>query len=208
MAAPITMRLQGDAIQRLKAAAGDDLRNLRRQLKTAVRATARFTKSQMAKAVYDEINTTQKVIKKTIKDEAIASETKPRAIITMSPTSRIPVKDFKAYQTAGRKATKRGPARGGGVSYKIKRRGNRELLAGGFIVNRYGGNVFKRYTPTRATGKPLQGPSPWGVFVKNKKQKPIAEETQRRLIEEIEKRTRAIQGGWIRADNQRIKRNA
>lgn len=208
MAAPIMIQIRDDAIRRLKTAVNDDIKNLKRQLKTAVRATARFTKSQMAKAVYDEINTTQKVIKKTIKDEAIASDVNPRAIITMSPTSRIPVKDFKAYQTAGRKATKRAPARGGGVSYKIKRRGNRELLPGGFIVNRYGGNVFKRYTPTRATGKALEGPSPWGVFVKKKKQRPIADESQRRLIQEIEKRTRAIKGGWIRADNQRTRKNA
>lgn len=202
------MRLQGDAIQRLKAAAGDDLRNLRRQLRVAVKDTAKFAKSKMSKVVFSELNTTEKVIKKTIKDEVVPSLLSLRAVVVMSPTKRIPVKDFKAYQTAGRKATKKRAAKGGGVSYKIKRKGSRELIPGGFIVQKYGANAFKRYTPTRATGKPLQGPSPWGVFVKNKKQKPIAEETQRRLIEEIEKRTRAIQGGWIRADNQRIRRNA
>jgi hypothetical protein len=212
MSAPITITMQTAQIKRLLDAVDGDVKNLKKQLVTAVRATGRYTVSQMAKSVYDEINATQKVIKKSIKIKAEPTPERPRAVIEMKKEARIPLRDFKARQTAGKKATKKKAAVGGGVTYRIKRGGKAGFVAGGFqgpkpgaMNAKWKGRVFKRVGKARLPIVQLFGPSPWGVFVKKKKAEPISEEAERRLVNEIARRVRAINGRWIRPDNHKVK---
>lgn len=203
MAAPMRIAFQANAIRDLAAAANGDISNLKKQLKTAVRATSKHTKAVMAKSISDKVVLTQKVIKKTIKDITVPTDLVPRAEITIEETARIPLRDYKGNQTKK------------GVTYRISKDGKKSVVPGAFQGPKPGarkiswrGRVFKRVGKSRLPIIQLFGPSPWGVFTKNEMIKPTQEEADNRLIKEIEKRTRAIQGGWIRADNQRIKRNA
>jgi hypothetical protein len=195
------MRVRDQGVQRLLQSVKGDVRKLKRELATAVRATAKNTKSQMAKAVADEVRTSQKVIKSTLRDKVKPSPTNPSAEITLKPTKRIPLRDFGARQ---------GKA---GTSYRVSKGGKRGFVAGAFQGPKPGamkaswkGRVFKRVGKSRLPIVQLFGPSPWGVFVKNDMKPEIQTDSMVYLIKQIDRRIRAINGGWIRNDNVRTVR--
>jgi hypothetical protein len=211
MTSLVTMTVKDRGVRKLLDSVSGDVRKLKRELATAVRATAKNTKSQMAKAVAKELRATQKVIKSTLKDTVKPSATIPTAEITLRPSKRIPLRDFGARQGAR------------GVSYRISKEGKRGFVDGAFqgpkpgaIKASWKGRVFKRegakvkMSKGRYAGKMRQplvqlfGPSPWGVFVKNDMKPEVNRDTQAYLIKQIERRIRAINGGWIRANNVRM----
>jgi hypothetical protein len=160
---------------------------IRRQLTIAVNATGRKTTSEISKEIATELSTAQKNIKKTIKikKKASNSEKVPTAIVTQSQTDRIPLRGFGARQTKK------------GVSYKVSKTKGRKDIQGAFQGPRPGiikpswrGRVFKRAGKSRLSIIQLFGPSPWGVFVKNKMKKPIVKESKQELIKQIERRIR------------------
>jgi hypothetical protein len=211
MTSLVTMTVKDRGVRRLLDSVNGDVRKLKRNLATAVRETAKNTKSQMAKAVAKELKVTQKVIKSTLKDTVKPSPTMPSAEVSLRPSKRIPLRDFGARQKKS------------GVSYKISTKGEKGFAEGAFQGPRPGaikaswkGRVFKRKGPKvkmskgRYAGKMRQpivqlfGPSPWGVFVKNDMKPEINRDTQAYLVKQIERRIRAINGGWIRSNNVRM----
>lgn len=201
MTSLLTMRVRDRGVQRLLQSVKGDVRKLKRELAVAVRATAKNTKSQMAKAVAAEVRTSQKVIKSTLRDKVKPSPTNPSAEITLKPTKRIPLRDFGARQ---------GKA---GTSYRVSKGGKRGFVAGAFQGPKPGamkaswkGRVFKRVGKGRLPIVQLFGPSPWGVFVKNDMKPEIQTDSMTYLIKQIDRRIRAINGGWIRNDNVRTVR--
>lgn len=213
MTSLLTMRVRDRGVQRLLQSVKGDVRKLKRELAVAVRAAAKNTKSQMAKAVADEVRTSQKVIKSTLRDKVKPSPTNPSAEITLKPTKRIPLRDFGARQGAK------------GVSYRISKGGKRGFVEGAFQGPKPGamkaswkGRVFKRQGAKIKASKgryegmmrqpivQLFGPSPWGVFVKNGMKPEIQTDSMAYLIKQIDRRIRSINGGWIRNDNVRTVR--
>lgn len=197
----LTMRVRDRGVQKLLQSVNGDVRKLRRELATAVRATSRNTKSLMAKAITQEVRVAQKVVKQNISDKIKPSAQNPSAEVGIKPTKRIPLRDFGARQ--GKK----------GVSYRVSKTGKRGFVAGAFQGQKPGvmkaswrGRVFKRVGKSRLPIVQLFGPSPWGTFVKNDKKPEVNSDTQAYLIKQIDRRIRAITGGWIRSDNVRTRR--
>lgn len=209
MTSLLTMRVRDQGVQRLLQSVKGDVRKLKSGLAVAVNATARQSVGIWAKAITKKIVVTQTAVRKTIKvvKKAEASERWINSTVTQRKEwNRIPLKQFKPKQTSA------------GVSYKISRYGGKGFLPSGFIVKSLGNHVFKRDGPkikmTKGvnTGQRKQrifkqyGPSPWGVTVKNNLKPEIQTDSMVYLIKQIDRRIRAINGGWIRNDNVRTVR--
>ena len=155
-----------------------------REMKIAVNATAKKTKTEVSKQIRAELAVKAKVVKETI-SVTKATDSLAGAVVMVKQTKRIPLRDFGARQTKK------------GVSYKISKKGGRKFVAGAFQGPRPGamkaswrGRVFKRIGKERLPITQLWGPSPWGAMVK-KKMKPIAvRKANKELEKQIERRIR------------------
>ena len=133
--------------------------NMTKQMGIVAWKTGKDGKSFVAKAVYKELKTTQKVIKSTI---TMKRHNGNRDIIlTINKEKRIPLKEFKPRQTPS------------GVTAKINRRGGDYQVKSGFMGPKPGitkpswnGAAFVRTGKQRTPIQKLKGPSPWGVFVR------------------------------------------
>lgn len=184
----ITFSANDRAIKELSRALRGNEKKLRQQLKIAVNATSRKTRSEMTKGVGKELATAQKNIRPTINVTQKAKATQnPQAKVTQSKTKRIGLRDFGARQTKV------------GVSYKTSKSTGRKVVPGAFqgpkpgVINtKTRGHVFKRPGSSRLPIAKLHGPSPWGVFVVNKLKKPIVAISQTELTKQIKRRTRFL----------------
>jgi len=185
------VKLEGE--KRLTKLLKGNGKQVRREMKIAVNATAKQTVGIWAKAISKEIAVTQAAVKGTIKIVRKADDRWLRSTLRQrKEKNRIPLKQFKPKQT------------GAGVDYKISRTGGKGSLPSGFIVKSLGGHVFKRDGPkikmTKGvnTGQKKQrifkqyGPSPWGVSIKNDLKQPVSAESRKILIKQIDRRIRAV----------------
>lgn len=165
-------------------------KKLNREIATAVNATAKKTESSMAKQVGQELATSQKNIKTTIKIVKKADKsgaTRPSAIVRQLQTKRLPLRDFGARQNKK------------GTSYKVSKTAGRKLIAGAFqgpkpgaMKSSWRGRVFKRVGKGRLPIVQLFGASPWGVFAKRKLKQPTVRESKLELRKQLERRIRFI----------------
>lgn len=185
----ITFSVNQQKINELKRLLKGNSKKLRRQLTTAVNATSRKTRSQMAKGVGKELAVTQKAIKQTIdiKKKATNASRNPTAIVSQKYGERLPLRDFKSRQTKA------------GVTYKISKTGGRKTAIGAFQGPRPGqrnarwnGRAFKRVGKSRLPITQLFGASPWGVFEKQKLRKPTVKESRKELLKQIDRRIRYL----------------
>jgi hypothetical protein len=133
--------------------------NMSKQMGIVAWKTGKDGKSFIAKAVYKEFKTTQKVIKKAITVKRLNGNRD--ILLIVAKEKRIPLREFKPRQDAT------------GVSAKINRRGAAYIAPGGFMGPKPGamkaswrGRPFVREAKTRLPIQNLKGPSPWGVFVR------------------------------------------
>lgn len=182
---PLNLTVRNDGLARLADAVERSGRKLPREIATAVNATARKTKSFIAKQVTKELATKQKTVKEHTSQSRKANPSSLAAAVRLSKSSRIPLKEFKPRQTKA------------GVSYRISKRTGRAVAVGAFQGPRPGlmkaswrGNVFKRVGRSRLPIVKLYGPSPWGVFVGQKMQKPTAGQARSELKRQLERRIR------------------
>jgi hypothetical protein len=186
----LRVKLQGE--KRLARLLKGNAKQVRKEMKIAVNATAKQTVGIWAKAISKEIAVTQKAVKGTIKIIRKADDSLLRSTLRQrKERNRIPLKEFKPKQDAA------------GVSYTIKR-GGKGFLPSGFIVKSLGGHVFKRDGPKikmtkgKSVGQRKQriykqyGPSPWGVSIKNNLKQPVSAESRKILIKQIDRRIRAV----------------
>lgn len=168
---------------------GGSRKKIKRQLIIAVNATSRKTKGTIAKQIATELATAQKNIKKTstIRKKAGKADRIPTAIITQKQTSRIPLRDFRARQTKA------------GVTYKVSKKKGRKVAPGAFqgptpkrMKASWRGRVFKRVGQSRLPIVQLMGPSPWGVFQKQKLKRPTVKVSRIELANQIRKRIRYL----------------
>ena len=134
----------------------------------------------MAKQITEELETTQKVVGRHIEVVGKANQYKQSVTLRFKASQRIPLKEFKARQLKK------------GVSYKTSKRKGRQSIPGAFIVDRYGGNVYKRPGKSRAVGGRKKGPSPWGVYVKNHYRPQTVKSLDSEMRKQLVKRTRDI----------------
>lgn len=157
-------------------------KDLRKELKIAVNATAKKSKSIINKEIRTELaNTTSKTVYFTIKVHLSPSLNNPSARIEVKKTDRLSLRSFKPRQTRA------------GVSYQISKTRGRKTATGAFInTTKLHGGVFKRVGPERLPIIKLRGVSPWGVMTKGGKLGPSKEETSIELRKQIQKRIRFL----------------
>lgn len=85
-----------------------------------------------------------------------------------------------------------GPNPKAGVTYKIERGGKRSFIPQAFIIERFGSHVFKRRGKERLPIFRPMGPSPWGVFVKNKMAGPVVEIGRTEMNKLLDRRLKFI----------------
>lgn len=153
----INLKLHG--IDKLKAALGAAQEKLPREVATALNATAKVVKREMARDVTQELAVSQSVVMKTLSQRKKASKTSLSALVVLAKTRRISLRQFGARQTKK------------GVSYKISKTDGRKFIPGAFQGPKPGvmkaswrGTVFKRAGKERLPIIKLQGVSPWGVL--------------------------------------------
>jgi len=173
-------------IRRLETAISGTKRNLQREMKIAVRSTAKKGKAMVNAAVRKELAVTKAEVDKHLKVRMQLNNQTPSAQVALSKSARLPLKAFKPRQTKK------------GVSYKISKRRKRDLRKSAFMGPRPGeiapklhGHVFKRQGPSRLPIVKLHGASPWGAFKKQRMRRPTRKEIRVYFGKQIERRIRA-----------------
>ena len=145
--------VSGTKLAALKAALKNTKRKLERELSTAINATAKKVTLEAARQLKAEMTVSVKMIKKLIRVTSKATPGNPRAWIGLSEGYPIPLKYFRAKQL------KRG------VAFKVNPKVRaKSILRDAFIVEQYGGNVYKRKTKNRFPLEKQFGPKPGDFF--------------------------------------------
>lgn len=166
----------------LERALGQDApKKLKREIVSAINATAKRTVNLLAKEVGKEIAVPQKDIKQGISVTRKAVAEKLSAQVTQQESVRLSLKRFGANQTKE------------GVTYRISKTKGRQFIKSAFMPVVLGEHVYKRQGKKRLPIQKLHGPSPWGITVKNKLDKLIAgRDVEPELIKQIDRRIRAV----------------
>jgi hypothetical protein len=183
----ISIVIKKAEVQNLAALLENNAKKLKKELATAVNATAKFTQSQMAKAIALELNVSQKDIKQGIIGKR-ATKDVPETTVILKKGFRYKLKRFKPVQNKA------------GVRVKISRRRGSIVVPHAFMGPKPGqtapklnGHVFKREGKARKPIHILKGASPWGAFTKNNHLLPTVKQTEERLTYEINRRIRFLE---------------
>lgn len=161
---------------------------INRELKTAVNASAKVTRSRMNKTIRQKIQVNIKAVNKVLKIESTATEASLSSTVGIKKDGRIPLKEFNAKQNKK------------GVSYKISKEAGTKTIAGAFQGPKpnqrkisWQNNVFKRVGKARLPIVKLYGPSIWGVFVIGNHVDPTQKEATEELGKQVERRIRFLE---------------
>lgn len=163
-------------------------KQINRELKTAVNASAKITRSRMNKTIRKSLQVNIKAVNKVLKIESTATEDSLSSTVGIKKDGRIPLKEFGAKQNKK------------GVSYKISKEGGRKTVAGAFQGPKpnqrkisWQNNVFKRVGKARLPIVKLFGPSIWGAFVIGNHVAPTQTEATSELGKQVERRIRYLE---------------
>lgn len=181
----ITIDIDKNQIRQLKKAIDGVKTSITRELRVAVNAAARKTKTIVSRNVRSELAVTAREVNKLITVTVRSTGNYPTATIRLRKSQRLSLKGFSPRQTKK------------GTSYRISKTEGRKTVAGAFrgprpgvIAQRLGGHVYKRLGKSRKPIVKMHGPSPWGTFkVKNMKL-PTEQESRSELRKQIERRIR------------------
>lgn len=155
--------------------------DLNKQVRIALNATAKKSKSIVNKEIRKELaNTTAKSINFTMKVTLSEKGDDLSAALTVKKTDRLSLRNFKPRQVKA------------GVSYQISKTSGRRVAHHAFISQKLYGGVFIRTSNRRLPILKLQGPSPWGVMTVGKKTGPSKQEMQAELDKQIARRVRFL----------------
>jgi hypothetical protein len=179
----ISLSIDRSQISKLEAAVRNAGKSMSKEIAAAINATAKKTRLDMGRKIRSELNIGKESIESVIKIVRPATPTGLSAGARLNQTKRIPLRDFGAKQNKA------------GVSYKISKKGGRGSVEGAFQGPKPGamkaswrGRVFKRVGKDRLPIVQLMGPSPWGVFVKQRMTAAQVKETEAELAKQIERR--------------------
>jgi len=165
----------------LREALKNTTRNIKKELRIAVNATAKKSKAITNKIIRSELaNVPAKTINFTMKVHLSEDVNDLSAVLELKKTERISLRNFGARQTKA------------GVSYQISKTKGRKTAKGAFISQKLYGQVFVRTSQASLPILKLWGLSPWGVMVVGKKLGPSKKETQAELEKQIQRRVRFI----------------
>lgn len=171
--------------------------NVKKELRIALNATLKLVASKVAKVVTEELNTTQKVIKRSLRNKK-ANSLNDKAIVTIKAWAigessdpaekrRLSLRHFKPRQS------------GKGVAVKISKKKGRVFIANAFMGPKPGilrekwqGDVYKRQGKPRTPIFKKSGPSVWGVYVASGKDAEVRTTARIALEKQIERRIRFL----------------
>lgn len=189
-----TSGLPADQIKKLRKLLNDNASKIKKEIATAINATAKMGQREVSKVVRQELAAPKKTVDKTISISRKANARQLGATVKLSKTRRISLREFGPKQNAR------------GVAFKISKTKGRQFVAGAFQGPKPGvmkvswrGNAFIRAGKSRLPIVKLKGPSPWGVMVKKKLEKPTGEAIQAELRKQIDRRIRLL---MLRASGQ------
>lgn len=144
-------------IQALKDALQSKSSRLPREIATAINATAKDVRIEVARAIRPEINSKVKIktIKKVIKSKSTATKDQLIAIVRLNKGYPFPMRFFSPKQNAKGVNVKFGRAKG---------KAGKTFFPGAFVANQWGGNVYQRVGKQRVPLIQLKGPSPGDFF--------------------------------------------
>ena len=174
----VTMEVPKAKIEDLKAALLGTGRALPKELKIAINKTSSVTKTKIAQDVRVELVASAKEIKKYIKNKKRATESSLGANVVVEESKPMPLKAFKPRQTKS------------GVSYASK--GGRKTVKSAFIVDKFGGHVFKRESKKRLRIQKLHAASVWGAYLKNNLDPETRNKARAELSKQIDRRIRTL----------------
>lgn len=177
----LTVVISDAQINAFKAAIKNTGKSLRKELAVACNLTAKRCKNIVAKNISKELALPQKAIKLSITIGRSASELNINTDVDVKKDGRVNLGYFGARQTKQ------------GVSYRVSKTSGRSFAAGAFRIARYNGKVYKRKGKERFPLKGLYGPSPWGVHVVGKTVFISAKETEKELLNQVNRRLRFLQ---------------
>jgi hypothetical protein len=184
----IAIEIDARQLAQLTKATANARKSLPKEISAAINATARRTNLGVQRQITKKTTIKAAVAKSKIKLVKQSSPSTLSAQVTLRPSSRMSLKEFGARQTKA------------GVSYKISKGGKRATAQSAFIQPAMGSHVFKRIGAKVKMGtgsyagkmrqrvKRLEGPSPWGVFVKNKMSPAQVKDIEAELKKQIERR--------------------
>jgi hypothetical protein len=184
----ISLSIDQLQIKRLETAVRRAGKSISREISAAINSAAKKTRLDMGRKIRSELNIGKESVESVIKIVRPSTPGSLSAGVRLKETKRLPLRDFGAKQNKA------------GVSYKISKKGGRATVPSAFTVASIGNHAFKRVgVPVkmkkgRYAGKmrqpiiKLMGPSPWGVFVKQRMTAVQVRETEAELKKQIERR--------------------
>jgi hypothetical protein len=147
--------LNKSQVDQVVAALKDLGENADKQIQIAIGKTAAKVKLAAARKLRESLKVPVKILKKAVRIKRPKNPDMPSATIILAYGYPIPLKYFGAKELNK------------GVTYKIDPKFKRkDLLRDAFIVERYGGNVYKRTTKQRGPIIRMHGPAPGEVYEK------------------------------------------
>lgn len=183
----LTMEIKAAELASLKRALGSAADQLPKETARVMNKTRAKALTRINKLVRSEIAAPAADVKKTLRAGPRATATSLGTSVAVDKTKRLSLKSFKAKQT------------GRGVSYKISKKGGKKNVRDGFMGPKPGavsirlkGHAFKRTRRSRTPIVKLHGPSPWGVFLAAKLEKPTIKFIEDDLVFQTESRIKSI----------------
>lgn len=190
------------SLAEMRNALGEFGKQLPRHLATAVNRVSKSVRVDAAKRLGQVVNIgvhgtnlintkplkKAQTLKKTIRQKRIAKPEKASAIINLWGGFPFPIKYHQGYEYA---KVKKGKRIRGGVRYKTRKGGGWITILDGFIIARFGGNVFKRPEGSKRLQRML-GLAPADYFKEASIPQAAARVAAERLPIEIRRRIREL----------------
>jgi len=190
-------------IQELAKAIEGSRTKVKKELNIAINETQKKVKSSVAKVVTQELSIAQKYVRSALRSKRSTAKTLAASVdltktgrlslhlFTPKPKQNIKGVTYKVSKTKGRKLLPN--AFQGPKSTKQAQPGKkpRKTKAYAFTVKpSWGGKVFTREGNAKTPIHRADGPSPWGVYVKSKKDRRLRKEAKAELKKQIQRRIR------------------
>jgi hypothetical protein len=179
----IAIEIDARQLAQLTKATENARKSLPRELSAAINEAAKRTNLGIQRQITKKTTVKAAAARKQIKIVKRSSPATLSAHVSLKPSRRIPLRDFAASQKKS------------GVSYRIEKGGKKATVLGAFqgpkpgaVNTKWRGRVFKRVGQARLPIVQLFGPSPWGVFVKNKMSPAQVKDIEAELKYQIERR--------------------
>ena len=181
----IDMKVTG--IKELVKACEGTSRKMPKELAIAVNATTKKVRSEMSKQLRGEFSVKAADLKPILAVKGRATPTKIGSMVQLDATKRMSLKSFRPRQTRA------------GTAYTISKKSGRKTAPGAFMGPRPGamairlrGHVYARLGASRYPIVQLKGPSPGGVYIKQRMRPKTVSVGSAELSKQIDRRVRFI----------------